>query len=261
MTLPNEKFLNKIAVDKVIKPILDEEMMWEGMVKHQSTNAQVVLYYKEQYVQVETPNDTVMTRSVDPKLRAPTYRGEGGLFPYMDVSGPAEYNLRLNQIALATKWTEEEMRYAEMENRVLKKQKGLATAFAGYVNTQLINTITENWSTSPSSIQQVGVGSSTSWADAVTASNPPKNLLDAMEKIEDLSGYNYKANAAMISKQSYYDLMNWVMTKDYEYHFNKPDSRPEVLNVVGLDIIKTNNVKRDFGIVADFQACGVMYEA
>ena len=65
----------------------------------------------------------------------------------------------------------------------------------------------------------------------------------------------------MLSKQSYFDLLNWVVGKNYEYHFQTPEAGKDVMTMLGMKIVPTNMVKRDFAIMADFNQCGLIYEA
>jgi hypothetical protein len=263
MALPNEAFLQKEFVDRNIKQLLEEDMIWEPYLSKQGTDSLVVLYYKEQYYDIETPNDAALGRTIDPEARTPQYRAEHSRFPHASAGIPKEYNLRLYQIALEMDYSEEEMKYADLENRVLKKQEKLANYFASYTNNLLGNTLTETWSTSPSAIQQVDVGSGDEWSlgpgDATV--DPIKDIMSSIELIDDIAGYNYKPNVCITSKQSYYDLLLWFTAKDYAYSFEQPYTAKEILNVLGLKIVKSNMVKRDFAVVADFKSCGTLFEA
>jgi hypothetical protein len=257
MALPNEKFLNKIFVDKNIKKLIDEKMFWEQQLTKQPIDSLTVLYYKEQYYHVETPNDSAMSRTMDPGELAPAPRAEHGHFPHADISPPKEYNLRIYQLALEMDWSEEEMKYASMENRVMRKQAALADYFGSYVNNVLGNTLSETWTASPSSIQVVTA--SNGWN--TTTSSVTSDLIGAQEKIDDLAGYAYSPGVVLMSKQSYYDVVDYLTNKNYEYSFAQPDTPKEVLKHSGLNVIKTNMVKRDYALVADFKSCGILFEA
>lgn len=263
MALANEVWLNKIFVDKRIKQLIEEDFRWESYLTKQAVDSLIVLYYKEQYFVFETPNDAALGKTLDPKGRAPANRAEGGAFPHADISVPVEDNLRLYQLALEMDWTEEELKYQSLENRVLKKQERLSQYFTSEINTRLGNILTESWSTSPTSIQQVSIASGDEWSLGPTDETvvPYKDILDAVELIDDVAGYDYSPTGMFVSKQSYYDLLLWLTAKDYQYQFQGLNTKHEVLQFLGLDVIKTNMVKRDFAIVADFKACGILYES
>lgn len=258
MALPNEVFMEKIFVDKNIKQLVEENLIWESYLTKQTVDSPVVLYYREQYFDIETPNDSALSKTMDPGDRAPNYRGQHSLFPHADAGVPKEYNLRLYQLALEMDYAEEEMKYASLENRVLKKQEKLANYFASHVNNLLGNTLTENFSSTPTSIQCTTT--SAKWS-TYTSSDVISDVLGAVEKIDDLAGYNYSPNVMLTSKQSYYDLVLYFAEHDYEYKFKEPYAKKEVMQVLGLDVVKTNMVKRDLAIVGDFKACGTLFEA
>jgi len=260
---PATPFLNKQFVDRNIKQLIEEQMVWEGLVQKQSVNALSVLYYKEQYFDIETPNDTAMSKTLDPNMRMPNYRAEHSRFPHADIGAPKEYNLRLYQLALEMDYSEEELKYADMENRVMKKQEKLANFFASHVNNLLGNILSENWSATPSGIQYDAVASGDEWSLGATDStvDPIRDIMNAVELIDDIGGYNYKPTMMLTSKQSYYDLLAWFVGKDYAYHFEQPYTNKEVLMVLGLAVKPTNMVKRDFALVGDFKAAGIMFEA
>lgn len=257
MALPGEKFLNKIFVDKNVKRLIDEKLFWEQQLSKQTTDSLVVLYYKEQYFHIETPNDSATSRTMDPAELGPAPRAEHGHFPHASISPPKEYNLRLYQLALEIDWSQEELKYADLERRVVRKQEALVDYFGSYVNNVLGNTLSETWSSTPTSIQCVTV--SNKWT--TTTSSVTSDLIAAQEKIDDLAGYAYKPTTVLMSKQSYYDVVNYLTNKNYEYSFKEPDTAKEVMQHAGLSVIKTNMVKRDFAMVGDFKACGTLFEA
>lgn len=262
MALANERFLNKIFVDKNIKQLVEAELLWEKYLPKQAVDAISVLYYKETYFDIVGPNDSALSKTMDPKGRMAFYRAEGSGFAHTDYSPPTEYNLRLYRLGLEVDFTDDEKKFATLENRILKKQEKLANYFSGQINEILGNTLTETWSATPSGIQYVAVGSGDEWSigpgDATVL--PVNDVLGAMEKIEDVAGYMYKANILMLSVQSYYDLLNWLTQKNYSYTYEKLDDSKDVMKFLGLNIVKTNMVKRDFGIVADLGACGTLFE-
>jgi hypothetical protein len=259
MALPNEVFMEKIFVDRNIKQLVEDELVWEKYLTKQVVGPNpVVLYYREQYFDVETPNDVALSKTLDPGMRTPAYRSEHGLFPHADAGVPKEYNLRLYQLALEMDYSEEEIKFAELENRVLKKQEKLANYFASHVNNLLGGILAETWSATPSGIQYITT--SAVWS-TYTSSDPIKDIMDAIEKVDDVAGYNYKPDAMLCSKQSYYDLLLYFSEKNYEYMFDKPNTRQEVLQALGLNIVKTNMVKRDYAMVGDLKAAGVLFES
>jgi len=261
MTLPNEAFLTKVSVDKTIKPVLDENVFWEKLgIPMMKVDSVIKIYHKETYVDFETPNDVALGRTVDPKQKAPGFRGEAGLFPHVGVSMPSEYTCRLYQQALEIDYSEEEMKLVDNINMVQRKTKKLANYFANDGNLILGGLLTENWSTTPSSVQEVEVASGKEWSAAITASDPIKDLLDAQEKIDDLGQYSYRATNALMSKQSYYDLQYYFAKNDYQYSFNKPEDAMGGMKAMGLNILPTNQVKRDFCMVCDFKNVGEIYQ-
>ena len=261
---PKADFLNKLFVDTNVRKLVNDDTVYEKLLTRQSVNAMNVRYYREKYIDISTPNDSAMSAPLDYRLRSPNFRAPGAPFPRTTFGEPEEKNLGLYQLGLQVDVTDEAQKYAEMENQILKAQTKLANAFVSRVNEILGNALTETWDSSPSSINSVSLSSGAEWSNSTaTACRPIKDTLDAMEKIEDISGYAYKASGAMISKQSYFDLRLYLAEKNYQYKAAADVIGPEttVTTVEGLPFVATNMVKRDYALVADFKACGTLFEA
>lgn len=260
MALANEAFLNKIFVDKNIKMLVQEQPLWEAYMPKSSVDAQTILYYKEQYFDYTTPNDSALSRTLDPNQRAPAYRADEAEFMHADIGVPKEYNLRLYRLGLEMDFSEDEKRYAYLENRVVKKQEKLAIYFANEMNTIVGNALTETFSATPSSINVVTASDHWSHGPGSSSVNPVSDLLGCMEKIHDTPGFNYDATHIFLPVQSYYDLVDWMTQKNYQYTYQKLDGKPDVMNALGLQVVKSNMVKRDMGVVADIRKAGTIFE-
>lgn len=263
--MPRSDFLYSKWVDKTIRQLVEEELLWERLLTKQPVNGLSVLYYKEQYLDIETPNDSAMSRPIDEFLRSPGYRAPGSTFPHTTYAEPKEYNLGLYQLALEIDIPDEAQKYVEMENTILKAQRKLGNSFASRVNALLGEKLTDSWSTASTVVNNITVSSGAEWSGGPTTSavRPLKNILDAMEKVEDVPGYNYKADGLLVSKQSFFDLMEYVSEKgiDYKESVKLEAGRPTVGSILGLSVFATNQVKRDFAVVGDFKAAGVLFEA
>jgi hypothetical protein len=259
MASPNEAFLSNVVVMKTIKKPLEFGTFWENLgIPKVGATSDIIKYYKETYVDFETPNDAALGRTLDPKGRGPQRRAEGAEFPHAGISQPAEYSLRLYQMGLEMDYTEEELSKNELVNQVQRKTQKLGNFFASDMNMMLGNTLTENWTGTASSIQAITLSSGAEWDG--TGSDPIKNILDAQEKIEDRGDYQYNPTTLLMSKGALYDLKLWAAKNDYELGYNKPTGNPASLTIEGLTTQASNQVKRDFAIVADFANCGTVYE-
>jgi len=257
MALPNERFLNKIFVDKNIKQLVEEDLLWEKYVRKQTIDSQVALYYREQYMDIETPNDAAFTSKVlDPFGARPGYRAEGAMFPHADIGAPKEFSIRLYQLALEIDYTEEEMKFATMENRVLKKQEKLANYFASSVNAILGDALTESWN--PVNINEQPCSPTYEWDG--TNAQPVKDILGAEEKIADTPGFNYKPDTLFVTKQSYYDLLNYIVKNDYSFGYETLEGGKQITKVLGHKVVVSNMVKRDKAVLADLRQAGIMFE-
>lgn len=259
MYVQKADFLNKVFVDQNIRKLVEEDVLWERLLTKQSVDALNVRYYKEQYQDIETPNDTARGASIDTILRNPGYRAPGGLFPHTQFGEPIEMNLGLYQLALEADIPDEAVKYQEMESVQLRAQRKLANSFVSRVNSILGGVLSENWTASPSNIGVITA--SEGWDSTASTNKPVLDVLRAVEKIEDVAGYNYKPEGIYMSKQSYFDLRAWLADHNYQYGLVKPGPGTEVPMVEGLAVYSTNMVKRDFAIVGDFKASGVLYEA
>jgi len=261
LSLPKANFLYKTFVDQNIKQLFETETIWEKFLTKASVNALNIRYYREQYIDIETPNDATMSAPIDEILRSPYYRAPGDIFPHTSFGEPLEYNLGLYQLALEVDIPDEAQKYGELENRMLKSQEKLGNSFISKVNKILGDAISETWSAA--SINATTLSSGEEWDQgAVTATcRPIKNVLDAAELIDDIAGYNYKPTTLVLPKQSYYDLRLWVAEKNYQYIERPIGPVTKVLQVEGIDIISSNMVKRDNGLMGDFRAAGVLYES
>jgi hypothetical protein len=257
---PKADFLNKIFVDTNIRKLVEDDLLWEKMLTTQAVNGMSVKYYREQYLDISTPNDSAQSRPIDEKLRNPHFRAPGAPFPHTTYGEPKEYNLGLYQLGLEVDISDEAVKYAEMENQQLKAQTKLANAFTSRVNAILGNAITENWTGSNINL----VTLSTDWTDSTaSATRPVKDIMGSMEKIEDVPGYSYQPSAALVSVQSYFDLRLWLAEKYYQYKEAASVIGPatKVTTVEGLPVYSSNMVTRDFCVVADFKAAGTLYQA
>lgn len=263
--MPRSDFMYEPWVDKNIKQKAEAELLWEKLLTKQSVNSLNVRYYREQYTDIEGPNDSDMGASIDEFLRSPGYRTPGATFPHTTYGEPLAYNAGLYQLGLEIDVPDEAQKYVEMENVILKAQKKLANSFASRVNTILGNKITDTWATASSLIQHVTISSGAEWSVGPLSASvrPIKDVLAARELVEDVAGYNYKPTGMAMSKQSHFDLLLWMAEKGYEYKENlKLDSgATKVDKVEGLTLVVTNQVKRDYAVVGDFKAAGVLYEA
>jgi len=258
MATITKDFLNKVFVDKNVKTLVDEQTIWEQMLTKQPVDSLNVRYYKEQYIDIETPNDSAMSAPIDTNLKSPGYRAPGDLFPHTGFGMPKEYNLGLRQVALEVDVPDESAKYAEMVNLPLKAQQKLANSMASYINNVLGNAISENWTGSTVNT----VTASVAWG-TYTSSTPIDDILAAEEKIEDISGYNYKVTSMLVSKQTYFDLRAYVAYKNLNYKYTVPvaNGATEILQVEGIKVFSTNMVKRAVAILGDFKQCGTLFES
>lgn len=263
MDFPNEKFLQKKWVQAYIKQKYEIAAIWEQHVTKQPTDALSVLYYQEDYVNIESPNDTALSNPIDTTLRRPAYRAAGGLFAKTEYSHIVEKNAGLHQLALQGSVTEEAKKYTSMEQPILRMQSKIADSMASEVNRIIGDVLTEEWSTSPTNIQQVGVSSGAEWSRHPSSSgiDPISDILDAIEKVEDLGGYNYTADTFGTSRQSWFDLRKWAYYNDYEFGYRDWRAATTVNTIEGLNVFVSNQVKRDFAIVEDKKAACTLYEA
>lgn len=256
-------FLYKSFVDKNIRQLVEEQTILEQMMVHQSVGGLNIRYYREQYLDIETPNDASMSSPVDDFLRSPGYRAPGANFPHTSFGEPKEYNLGLYQVGLETDIPDEQTKYVEMQNTPLKAQTKLSNAFASKINTILTNKVTDNWATASSLIQNQTVSSGKEWSQDPTTSglDPIGDILGAIEKVEDISGYNYKATALMVSKQTAFDLRRYFAYTDYTTKEIQVGAETKVESIEGVPMIVSNMIKRDFAVVADMKAAGTLFEA
>jgi hypothetical protein len=262
LAIPKADFLYREFVDQNVKKLVENETIWEGMLTHQSVNALNIRYFREQYVDIETPNDAVLGVPIDTLLKSPNYRAPGALFPHTTFGEPKEYNLGLYQLALEVDIPDETQKYVEFESQILRAQRKLGNSFASRVNAILGGKLSEDWTASPSNIQVLTA--SAVW-DVPTAStcNPVQDILDSAEKVESVAGYAYKPEGVYMSKQSYFDLRAWLVYKNLSYTTRPIDvaQKTEVLMVEGFPIHKSDMVKRDFALIGDFKQAGILYES
>lgn len=262
LAVPKADFLYRTFVDQNVKQLVEHEVIWEGMLTHQNVNALNIRYYREQYQDIETPNDTALGASIDTYLKSPNFRAPGATFPHTTFGEPKEYNLGLYQLGLEVDIPDETQKYVEFESQILRAQRKLANSFASRVNAILGGKLSEDWTASPSNIQVVTA--SAVW-DVPTASacNPVQDILNAAEKIESVAGYAYKADGVWMSKQSYFDLRSWLVYKNLSYTTRPIDvaSPTEILMVEGFPVHSSNMVKQDFAIMGDFKQAGILFES
>lgn len=261
--MPKTEFMYRQFVDQNVKKLIDEQLLWERYVTKQRVNAMNVRYYKEQYVDIETPNDTVLSRPIDPYLKSPNFRSPGADFPHTQFGEPKEYNLGLYQLALEIDVPDEAQQFVEMENMILRAQTKLGNSFASKVNSILGETLTENWTTStPSAINAVSLSSGYKWNETNSTVAPFKDIIDAQEKIMSVPGYSYSPTELMTSKASYFDLRIWMAKANFQpYHEINIAPETRVTQIEGMTLMATDMVKQDFAVVADLKAAGVLYEA
>jgi hypothetical protein len=259
----NDKWLNPIFVSNRVKSQIEPKMIWESMFPHETLPTPDYSYEIEQYVDIETPNDSAMGRTLDPKGRKQQKRGDSGLFPHTGMSGPKRAFLELNEEGLEIDYTDGERKYPGKAGKILKKQNKLGRQFASGMNSYFGDTITESWATSPTGIQKLVISSGKEWSlGPVTGVDPIKDVLDATEKIDTVGEqYGYKAATLMVNRESFYDLTYIFAKQNYELGFEKPDSFIGKIPQMDLTLAVSPMVKKDFAIVGDFASAGVVLES
>jgi hypothetical protein len=263
-SLPNAVYLQKEVVEPTIKKLVDEKLFWEPKLSKQTVSGLTVLSYKDMYVDIETPNDEARGRSalIEPNGRAPIIRSEGGLFPYTGISEIEEDVFKLQQFALAIPYTEEELKFTDKVNQVLKKHEKLGNQFGSYINQFFGNKISGGWVVSPSNgIQTSGVASGKEWNVADFSAKPYVDILAAKKKIEMVPGHDYTANTCLVSEMSFYDLELWSAEKDFTLQYGKPTDAVTSIRFMGVDILPTDMVKDTFAMMGDLKKCGILYES
>ena len=262
--MPRTDFMYRQFVDQNVKKLIDEQLLWERYVTKQRVNAMNVRYFKEQYVDIETPNDAALSRPIDPYLKSPNYRSPGADFPHTQFGEPREYNLGLYQLALEIDVPDEAQKFVEMENLILRSQTKLGNSFASKVNDILGNALTENWTNStPTAIQAVSLSAGYKWNETNSTVAPFKDVIDAQEKIMSVAGYSYTPTELLTSKASYFDLRIWMAKNNMAAYRAEINLGPEtrVTQIEGMNLIATDMVKQDFAVVADLKAAGILFEA
>jgi len=256
MDYPNEKYLTKTFVQEFIKKKYEESAIWENYTTKTPCDALSVLWYQEAYIDIETVNDTALSAPIDSKLKRPAFRAGGSLFATTKYDTIEQKNAALYQLALQGSVTEEAVKYTSMLQPILRMQTKLANSMASEVNRLIMNTMTENWT--PSLTQTLTA--STAWNNTANDSIVP-DILDAVEKIEDLSGYNYKADMVGVSKQTYFDIRKWAALNDYELSYENFRGETKVPTIEGLKLVVSNHIKRDTAIVMDNKVACTVFES
>lgn len=256
-SMPNAPYLNKQVVEKVVKTKMDESLFWESKLSKTNVPGLTVLSYEDMYSDVETPNDEARGRTLNPAGRNPAMRAEGGMFPHTGISEIEERVFKLLQFALEIDYTEEEMKYTDLIDQVVKKQVKLGKQFGSYVNMFLGNKITEGWN--PTKIQSIQAGKA--WNSTDFSAKPYQDILAAEKKLRMVDGRNYATNSCFVSKDSFYDLAAWSAEKKIALNFKEITSRIKSIEFMGVDIAPTDMVKDGFAVMADFKECGTLYEA
>jgi len=259
----NEKWLNPIFVDKKIRTIVDEETLWEKKLPHQTIDSMTYAYDQEQYLDIATPSDSARGRTLDPAGRKQTKRGEGGAYPKTGISSVLRKYLDLSEDALAIDYLEEEVKYPSKVIDIFRKQNKLARQFASGMNEYFGDALSASWAATPSTINYVAISSGNEWSGGYADSTVDAigDILDAIEKIENISTHAYKANELLVNKTSHFDLLDIFVKKNYELKFNKPDSLQGQIPGLGLSYTVTQMVKEDYAMVADFKSCGIVVES
>ena len=260
---PNAKYLNPLFVEKRVRELIDEDVLWEGYIPHQPIDAMTYGYYQETYIDIETPNDTALGRSTDPAGRKPSKRGEGGAYPKTGISQMSRKFVELSEDALAIDYLEEEAKYPALVNQIFRKQRKIAKQFASNMNISIGNSLTESWSATPSSINYLAISSGNEWSNGPgdTTVDIIGDIIKAQEKIENVANYNYKPTALLVNKETYFDLAEFFTKKNYELKFNKPDTLNGQIPRLDLGLAVSNMVKSDYAVVADFASCGLFLES
>jgi hypothetical protein len=259
---PNEQWLQSKFVENRVRGIIDAETLWEKLLVHQPIDSPTFGYYQEQYFDIETPNDAAKGRTLDPAGRKPVKRGEGGAYPRTGVSQAVRKFVELSEDALAVDYLEEELKYPAFVNQIFKKQNKIGKQFASNININTGNTLTENWSATPSTIQYSAVGSGNEWSlgPGDTTVDIIHDVIAAQEKIENVPGYSYKATALIVNKDTLFDLKEFFTKKNFELGYNKPNTFNQIPDL-DINLVVSDMVKADFAVMGDFAACGVFLES
>ena len=203
-TLPNDRYLRKEFVESTIMDFMDPLLPWEDMFPHVGVDALSITWFKEQY-----------SRTNDPNKRAPSLRREDGTFPHVKMSGIQEQTAQMMQFAFEMDFDERVRRYETFIDHINRGLKRLAFWVAESINTQVLNTLTNDLSTAQAGddailLLNVTAGAGVAW-DAAGAT-PVDNIRDAILLIEDQAGYAYAPTDLFLTPSDYKNLKAYLET-------------------------------------------------
>ena len=240
-TLPNDRYLRKEFVESTILDYMDPLMPWEDMFPHVAVDALSITWFREQF-----------SKTDDPNKRAPSLRREDGTFPHVQMSGVQELTAQMLQYAFEMDFDERVRRYETFIDHIDRGMKRLAFWVAESINTSMVNTLTNDFSTTQSGIDAINLfQSANSWSSGTAT--PIDDIRDAILVIEVQTGYAYSPTDLFLTPTNYKELKAYLETGVTFQWVKDPTTGDWNGMVEGMKIhkLKDSGLADGFGILLD----------
>ena len=228
-TLPNDRYLRKEFVEQVIMDFVDPLLPFEGLFPHVTIDGLSVTWFKEEY-----------SKTNDPNKRAPSLRREDGTFPHVTQSGIIEKTAQMKQFAFEMEFDERVRRYQTFIDHIDRGMKRLAFWLAESINTDVLNVMTNNLSTTQSGDDAINIFDCVNaWSGA--SADPIDNIRDAIEQLEIQAGYNYIPTDLWLHPTNYKELKAYLSTGVTFQWVKDPTTGDWNGQVEGLRVNKLNH--------------------
>lgn len=228
-SLPNDRYLRKEFVEQVIMDYVDPILPFEGMFPSVTIDGLSVTWFQEEF-----------SKTNDPNKRTPTLRREDGTFAHVTQSGIVEKTAQMKQFAYEMEFDERVRRYQTFIDHIDRGMKRLAFWLAESMNTDVLNTLTNNLSTSQSGSDAINLLDCThAWSTG--GATPIDNIRDAIEALEIQAGYNYIPTDLWLHPTNYKELKSYLSTGVTFQWVKDPTTGDWNGQVEGLRINKLNH--------------------
>ena len=201
-TLPNDRYLRKEFVESTIMDFMDPLLPWEDMFPHVGVDALSITWFKEQY-----------SRTLDPNKRAPSLRREDGTFPHVKMSGIQEKTAQMMQFAFEMDFDERVRRYETFIDHINRGLKRLAFWVAESINTQVLNTLTNDLAVpQPGPVEDdiLLYAAAAAWNAGGAA--PVDDIRNAILQMEIQPGFAYSPTDLFLTPTDYKNLKAYLET-------------------------------------------------
>lgn len=244
MTYPNQEYLNPPFVANAIEHYMTGELLAESEAEIVNVgNKSSVSWIEEKYSDKGDPRRVAALDNIE--LR------DGSLFPHVQFSMLEVKSAALKTWGIEMDFSREVVRNPDMVNFVRRGIQRGAYWLAYLLNELVFNSMTNNWSTTPSTETNDEPWNLAApngiWNPSNTSRNPIDDVRQLSLLVEDTDNFTFELDRGYFRKDNYSELLNYLQQPTNVYGWAKDPTTGGWNQLINGEI-KANGVHKSAGI-------------